>query len=104
MSSTSSEGDEPRTVGPAGWLGVCVVVLAAVHLIIAAPGKPPPSPSKGSRPPVPDRDGVVRVSSPSQSAVAAAYTLAALWKRSPLDAEAFETALKPPPDFLEAGR
>jgi hypothetical protein len=30
--------------------------------------------------------------------------LAALWKRSPPDAAAFETALKHPPDFLEAGR
>ena len=104
MSTAFSEGDEPRTVGLVGWLGVCLVVLAVVILVIEAPGKPPPSPGKDSRPPVPDQDGVVRASSPALSAVAAAYTLAALWKRSPLDAEAFETALKPPPDFLEAGR
>ena len=104
MATAFSEGDEARAVGPAGWLGVCLVVLAVAILIIAAPGKPPPSPGKDSRPPVPDQDGVVRASSPALSAVAAAYTLAALWKRSPLDAEAFETALKAPPDFLEAGR
>jgi len=46
----------------------------------------------------------VRAPSPALSSVAAAYTLAAFWKRSPRDATAFETALKPPPDFLEAGR
>jgi hypothetical protein len=111
MSTSFSEGDGPRTVGPAGWLGVCLVVLAVVTLIVSSPGKPPPSLSTNSRPvealpgpPVPDRDGVVRAPSPDQSGVAAAYTLAALWKRSPPDAAAFETALKHPPDFLEAGR
>src|SRR5713226_8039725 len=107
MSTAFSEGDEPRTVGPAGWLGVCLVALAVVMLIIAAPSKPPPSSGKDSRPagvlprpPVPDQDGVVRAPSPALSGVAAAYTLAALWKRSPPDAVAFETALQRPPDFL----
>ncbi len=111
MSTAFSEGDEPRTVGPAGWLGVCLVVLAVALLIIAAPGKPLPSPAKDShpagalpRPPVPDQEGVVRAPSPALSGLASAYTLAALWKRSPPDAAAFETALQPPPDFLEAGR
>ncbi len=111
MSNAFSEDDEPRTVGPAGWLGVCLVVLAVGMLIIAAPGKPLPSPAQDSRPagalprpPVPDQEGVVRASSPALSGLAAAYTLAALWKRSPPDSAAFETALQPPPDFLEAGR
>jgi len=111
MSTAFSEGDEPRTVGPAGWLGVCLVVLAVGMLIIAAPGKPLPSPAKDSRPagalprpPVPDQEGVVRAPSPALSGLAAAYTLAALWKRSPPDAAAFETALQHPPDFLAAGR
>src|SRR6266849_3770948 len=111
MATAFSEGDETQTIGPAGWLGVCLVVVAVVLLIIAAPNKLPPSAGQESRPaaalpgpPVPDQEGVVRAPSPALSSVAAAYTLAAFWKRSPPDTTAFETTLKPPPDFLEAGR
>src|SRR5438445_1904971 len=111
MATAFSEGDMTQTIGPAGWLGVCLVVVAVVLLIIAAPSRLPPSPSQEPRPAaalpgpsVPDQEGIVRAPSAALSGVAAAYTLAAFWKRSPPDATAFETVLKPPPDFLEAGR
>src|SRR2546422_7332608 len=64
MATALSEGDMTQTIGPAGWLGVCLVVVAVVLLIIAAPNKLPPSPGQESRPaaalpgpPVPDREG-----------------------------------------------
>src|SRR2546425_5201760 len=64
MATAFSEGDMTQTIGPAGWLGVCLVVVAVVLLIIAAPNKLPPSPGQESRPaaalpgpPVPDREG-----------------------------------------------
>jgi hypothetical protein len=50
MSNEFSEGDEPRPVGLAGWLGVCLVVLAVIMLIITAPGKLRPTSGKDSRP------------------------------------------------------
>jgi hypothetical protein len=111
MASSISEVEETQSIGPAGWLGVCLVVVAVVLLIIAAPSRLPPPPVQEPRPaaalpgpPVPDQEGIVRAPSPALSSVAAAYTLAVFWKRSPPDATAFEALLKPPPDFLEAGR
>ena len=53
---------------------------------------------------VSDADGVVRVSSPADTAMASAYTLAALLKRMPVDPAAFERAVVPSPDFVAAGK
>lgn len=66
-----------------------------------------PSPIKipGKNPArVQDGDRVVRVSTSAESARAAAYTLAGLLKRAPIDAAAFEKTLAPSPDFVAAGK
>src|SRR5207302_10016162 len=103
MATAFSEGDETQTIGPAGWLGVCLVVVSAVLLIIAAPNKLPPSPGQESRPAaalpgprVPDQEAVVRAPAPALPTVAAAYTLAASCQRSRRDTTAVAATLKSP--------
>jgi hypothetical protein len=83
------DGNDQPFVGAAGWVGVVVVVTAAVSFIIHSPRYAVESSRNG-------RDAF--------SAVSAAYTLAALWKRTPSDAKAFETALTRDADFPAAAR
>jgi hypothetical protein len=69
--------------------------------------KPPPKIPGKIPAPVPDGNGVVRVSSPAESARAAAYTLAGLLKRPPPDPVEFEKVLdaaSPSPNFVAAGK
>lgn len=77
-----------HNVGPAGWSGVALVVAAASFFIVSSPKYPPE--------PLPKKDPF--------RAVAAAYALAALWQRTPLDADAFEAALAGGADFSAAAR
>lgn len=77
-----------RSVGPAGWLGVALVVAAASMFIVSSPSYSPESLQK--------KDPV--------GSVAAAYALAALWHRAPLDPGAFESALAGGADFSVAAR
>lgn len=77
-----------HSVGPAGWLGVALVVVAASAFIVSSPRYSPES--------LPKKDQL--------RAVAAAYALAALWQRAPLDADAFEAALAGGADFSAAAR
>jgi len=83
------EGSARPFVGAAGWLGVVVVVAGAVSFIVHAPRYSPELP--GNRP-------------DTFSAVSAAYTLAAIWKRIPSDAKAFERVLADSADFSAAAR
>lgn len=77
-----------RSVGPAGWLGVVLVVTTTSLFIVFSPRYSPESLQK--------RDHV--------GSVAAAYALAALWQRTPLDRNAFESALAGRADFPAAAR
>jgi len=83
------EGTARTFVGAAGWLGVVVVVAGAVSFIVHSPRYSLESPRNK-----PD----------TFSAVSAAYTLAAIWKRTPSDAKAFEAALTGNADFPAAAR
>ena len=107
------EQSDQKRVSPIPGVVVLVVVTmvgaAIVHLGRSVSDAPPPPkaaapPASQTRLPVPDADGVVRCSSPEESAVAAGYTLAALLKRMPVDPDAFEKAIGQGPDFLSAGR
>ncbi|OGW60405.1 MAG: hypothetical protein A2V83_03990 [Nitrospirae bacterium RBG_16_64_22] len=99
-----------RGVGAAGALSVIVVFAAFLAYQtsrqIAPEGAPDSAagkrPAVHSRAGVPDEDGVVRASTPEESAAAAAYTLAALWKRTPEDPAAFSKSLGGQPDFAAA--
>ena len=77
-----------RSVGPAGWLGAVLVVTTASLFIVFSPRYSPELLQKR------DRGG----------SVAAAYVLAALWQRTPLDRSAFESALAGRADFSAAAR
>ncbi|OGX00045.1 MAG: hypothetical protein A3K11_02115 [Nitrospirae bacterium RIFCSPLOWO2_12_FULL_63_8] len=77
-----------RSVGPAGWLGVVLVVAAASLFIVFSPRYSQESLQKKNQ----------------LGSVAAAYTLAALWHRAPVDREAFESALAGHSDFSAAAR
>jgi len=77
-----------RSVGPAGWLGVALVVTAASLFIVFSPRYSPGL--------LQDKDRL--------GSVAAAYALAALWQRTPLDRNAFESALAGRADFSAAAR
>ena len=77
-----------RSVGPAGWLGVVLVVAATSLFIVFSPRYSPE--------PLQKRDHA--------GSVAAAYALAALWQRTPLDRDAFESALAGRADFSAAAR
>ena len=77
-----------RSVGPAGWLGVVLVVVAASLFIIFSPRYSQESLQKKNQ----------------LGSVAAAYALAALWQRTPLDRDAFESALADHADFSAAAR
>lgn len=83
------DGNDRPFVSAAGWLGVVVVVTAAVSFIIHSP-RYSVEPARNSQ--------------DTFSAVSAAYTLAAIWKRTPSDVRAFETALTRNADFLTAAR
>lgn len=101
-----------RGVGVAGALSVVVIFAAFLAYQTSrqiAPGGVSDG-AAGKRPAVhwnarvPDEDGVVRANSPEESAAAAAYTLAALWKRTPEDPSAFAKTLGDRPDFAAAAR
>lgn len=77
-----------RSVGPAGWLGVVLVVVAASLFIVFSPRYSQESLQKKNQ----------------LGSVAAAYALAALWQRTPLDRNAFESALAGRADFSAAAR
>jgi len=77
-----------RSVGPAGWLGVVLVVAAASLFIVFSPRYSQESLQKKNQ----------------LGSVAAAYALAALWQRTPLDKDAFEAALAGRADFSAAAR
>lgn len=79
---------DQQYVGPAGWLGVALVVAAALFFIVSSPRYSPESPQKKDQ----------------LGAVAAGYALAALWQRAPQDAEAFEAALTSGADFSATAR
>ncbi len=102
-----------RGVAVAGALSVVVIFAAFLAYQtsrqIAPEGVSDPAagkrPAVHSRAGVPDEDGVVRASTPEESAAAAAYTLAALWKRTPEDPAAFSNSLGGgQPDFAAAAR
>lgn len=80
--------DERPSIGPAGWLGVALVVVAVSAFIVSSPRYSPES---------------LQNKDPS-GAVAAARALAALWQRTPQDAEAFDAALGGGADFPAAAR
>jgi hypothetical protein len=80
--------DDRERLGPAGWLGVALVVTAVSLFLAFAPRYSPEPLTKK------DQFG----------SVAAAYALAALWQRMPPDAEAFESALAGGGDFAAAAR
>jgi hypothetical protein len=117
---------EERADRPSGSPIIGVAVLGALTLVGAAvvhyefsfaprvsPSAEPPA-VIAAKPPVkfpgkvlarvPDADGVVRASSPADSAMASAYTLAGLLKRMPVDPAAFEKTMIPSPDFVAAGK
>lgn len=81
-------GDDRESLGPAGWLGVALVITAASLFLVFAPRYSPE--------PLKKKDQL--------GSVAAAYALAALWQRVPPDAEAFESALAGGADFAAAAR
>ena len=77
-----------RSVGPAGWLGVALVVAAATLFIVFSPRYSQESLQKKNQ----------------LGSIAAGYALAALWQRTPLDRDAFESALAGRADFSAAAR
>lgn len=101
-----------RGVGAAGALSVIVIFAAFLAYQTSRQIAPEgvSDATAGKKPAVhwstrvPDEDGVVRANSPEESAAAAAYTLAALWKRTPEDPSAFAKALGKEPDFSAAAR
>lgn len=85
---TPRASDDRSSIGPAGWLGVALVVAAASFFIVSSPRYSPESLQKKDQ----------------LGAVAAAYALATLWQRAPQDAAAFESALNRDADFPAAAR
>ncbi len=80
--------DDQESLGPAGWLGVALVVTAAALFLAFAP--------RYSTEPIKKKDQF--------GSVAAAYTLAALWQHVPPSTDAFEAALAGGADFAAAAR
>lgn len=80
--------DDRESLGPAGWLGVALVVAAASMFIVSSPRHSPESLQKKDR----------------LGSIAAAYALATLWQRAPQDAKAFEAVLAGDADFSAAAR
>lgn len=121
MSSAEEHADRPSgspVIGVAV-LGVITLVGAVVvqYEFSSAPSVNPPAEppaTHAAKPPmkitgkiparVPDADGLVRASSPPESAMASAYTLAGLLKRTPVDPAAFEKTMASSPDFVAAGK
>ena len=85
---TGRKQDDQLSPGPAGWLGVVLVVGAVALGIVFSPSYAPESLQKQDR----------------LGAVAATYALAALWHRAPQDAATFEAALAGRADFSAAAR